>query len=78
MKKNFFLRARFGDTLNLEKRIELVISLQRSLGHVSRKALIEEYGLTQLEAGSLMRDFLHAHAKNLKWDMTNAHYKMKS
>lgn len=78
MKKNSPLRARFHTTLDLEKRIELVISLQRSLGHVSRKALIEEYGLTQLEAGSLMRDFLHAHAKNLEWDMTNTHYKMKT
>ena len=78
MKRHIPIRSRFGTTLNLEKRIELVMSLQRSLGHVNRKALVEEYGLTQLEAGSLMRDFLHAHAKNLEWDMTNAHYKMKT
>jgi len=78
MKRNFLFRERFGATLNLEKRIELVMSLQKTLGYVNRKALIDEYGLTQLEAGSLMRDFLHAHAKNLKWDMNNAHYKMKS
>ena len=78
MKRQNPLYARFGTTLDLEKRIELVMSLQTSLGHVSRKALVEEYGLTQLEAGSLMRDFLHAHAKNLEWDMTNAHYKMKT
>ena len=78
MKRHSPLHARFDPTLDLEKRIELVMSLQKTLGHVNRKALIEEYGLTQLEAGALMRDFLHAHAKNLKWDMTNAHYKMKS
>ena len=77
MKRNFLFRERFGATLNLEKRIELVMSLQRSLGHVNRKQLIEAYGVTQIQAGSLMRDFIHAHAKHLKWNATHAHYSIK-
>jgi hypothetical protein len=78
MKRHSPLHARFDPTLDLEKRIELVMSLQRSLGHVNRKKLIEAYGVTQIQAGSLMRDFIHAHAKHLEWDAAHAHYSMKT
>lgn len=78
MKKHSPLHARFDPTLDLEKRIELVMSLQKSLGHVNRKNLIEAYGVTQFQAGSLMRDFIHAHAKHLEWDAAHAHFSMKT
>jgi len=69
---------RFDPTMDLEHRIALVMSLLKSLGYVNRKTLITTYGVTQLQAGSLMRDFIHAHAKHLEWDMTHAHYRLKS
>lgn len=65
---------RFDPSMDLEQRIALVLSLQKSLGHVNRKSLITAFGITQLQAGSLMRDFIQAHAKQLKWDMKHAHY----
>lgn len=78
MKSHSPKNARFDPSLNLEHRIALVMSLQKKLGHVNRKSLITAYGVTQLQAGSLMRDFIHAHAKNLEWDMTHAHYRLKN
>ena len=78
MKSHSPTHERFDPSMNLEHRIALVMSLQKSLGHVSRKTLITAYGVTQLQAGSLMRDFIHAHAKHLEWDVTHAHYSLKS
>jgi len=63
---------------DLEKRIELVMSVHRQLGYVTRKKLIEIYGLSQLQAGSWMRDFIRVYAKNLKWNMKQAHYSMRT
>lgn len=53
------------------------MNVQKKLGYVSRQALIELYGFTQQQAGTLMRDFIHAHAKDLEWNMTHSHYSMK-
>ena len=69
--------VRFDPSMNLEQRIALVLSLQKSLGHVNRKSLIKAFGVTELQAGSLMRDFIHANAKHLKWDMKHAHYTLE-
>ncbi len=77
MKNHSPLHTRFDPAWDLTKRLELVMSLQKRLGHVNRKSLIEAYGVTQLQASSLMRDFIHAHAKNLEWNATHAHYSMK-
>jgi len=78
MESHHTSHIRFDPSMELLKRIELVMSVQKSLGHVSRKTLISTYGFTQQQAGSLMRDFIHAYAKNLQWDMTHEHYSMKS
>jgi hypothetical protein len=78
MKSHSPTNARFDPSLDLEYRIALVMYLQKKLGHVNRKTLITAYGVTQLQAGSLMRDFIHAHAKNLEWDTTHAHYRLKT
>ena len=66
----------FDPCMDLEHRIALVVSLEKRLGHVNRQTLIEAYGMTQLQAGSLMRDFIQAHAKHLKWDKIHAHYNL--
>ena len=78
MKNHSPTQDRFDPTMDLEHRISLVMSLQKNLGHVNRKALITAYGVTQLQAGSLMRDFINAHAKHLEWDVTHAHYSWKA
>ena len=67
----------FDTAWDLEKRINLVMSLHKSLGYVNRKELIYAYGITQQQAGLLMRDFIHVHAKNIRWDMTHARYSLK-
>ena len=64
--------------LTLTKRIQLVLETHQRLGYVNRKALIESYGITQQEAGSLMRDFIHAHARDLEWNARSSHYEMKA
>lgn len=68
----------FDPKWDLAKRIEIVMSIHQSIGHVNRKVLMQSCGATQLQAGSLMRDFIHAHAKNLEWDVTHSHYSMKN
>ena len=62
---------------DLNQRIELVMNVQKKLGHVSRQALVDMYGFSQQQAGTLMRDFIHAHAKDLEWNMTHSHYSLK-
>lgn len=62
---------------DLNERIDFVMNVQKKLGYVSRQALIEMYGFTQQQAGSLMRDFIHAHAKDLEWNTTHSHYILK-
>jgi hypothetical protein len=76
MKSHKPAHVHFDPTLDLPKRIELVMTAYKKQGYVSRKTLIETYGITQLQAGSLMRDFLHAHANKTQWDMTHSHYNM--
>jgi hypothetical protein len=78
MKKHSPSLVRFDPSLDLTTRIALVMSACQSSGHVSRKSLIATYGLSQQQAGSLMRDFIHAHAKHLQWDVAHARYSMKS
>lgn len=77
MKSHNNAQSHFDHTLDLSQRIKLVMDVQKKLGHVSRQALIEMYGLTQQQAGALMRDFIHAHAKDLEWNMTHSHYNLK-
>ena len=74
MKSHKPSHARFEPSLDLSKRIELVMLAYQKKGYVSRKTLIEAYGITQVQAGALMRDFLHAHASKTQWDMTHSHY----
>jgi hypothetical protein len=76
MKSHQKLHLRFDANLDLSKRIALVIAAYNELGYINRKSLMIIYGITQLQAGALMRDFIHAHARNIKWNKDNAHYNM--
>jgi hypothetical protein len=78
MKSHTLSHARFDPSLDLPNRIALVESAYKKFGHINRKTLIATYGVTQLQAGSLMRDFIHAHANNLEWDVTHSQYRMKN
>jgi hypothetical protein len=65
----------YPDTpLDLAQRIDLVMSTYKKLGYINRKALAMNYGISQQQAGSLMRDFIHLHAKRIQWDMKHGYY----
>jgi DNA-nicking Smr family endonuclease len=77
MRSHIQAQQHLDEPEDLNQRIELVMDVQKKLGYVSRQALIEIYGYTQQQAGTLMRDFIHAHAKDLEWNMTHSHYSLK-
>jgi DNA-nicking Smr family endonuclease len=77
MKTHTQAQPHFDQTLDINQRIELVMDAQKKVGHISRQVLIEMYGLTQQQAGMLMRDFIHAHAKDLNWNMAHSYYSLK-
>jgi len=64
----------FNTNLDLASRIALVVEAQTIHGHVNRKVLMNFYGVTQIQAGSLMRDFIHEHAQNIEWNAQHSHY----
>lgn len=76
MKSHQKLHLRFDTTLDLPKRIALVLAVYDELGYVNRKSLMAAYGITQLQAGALMRDFIHAYASNIEWNKDKSHYTM--
>lgn len=77
MRSQIQARPLYDQTLDLNQRIGLVMEVQKKLGYVNRQTLIQTYGLTQQQAGALMRDFIHAHAKDLEWNMKHSHYNLK-
>ena len=66
MKKNKNSTPTRNEKIDLPDRISLVMQAYEKDGHVNRKTLMAMYGLSQIEAGVLMRDFIHAHAINLE------------
>ena len=76
MKKNKNSSPTRNEKIDLPDRISLVMQAYEKDGHVNRKTLMAMYGLSQIEAGVLMRDFIHAHAINLEWHPTHSHYKL--
>lgn len=67
-------QKQFSTTLDLASRIALVMAAHMTYGNVNRKILMAMYGVTQVQAGSLMRDFIHAYAKNIEWIAGHSHY----
>ena len=76
MKKNKNSTPTHNKKIDLPDRISLVMQAYEKDGHVNRKTLMAMYGLSQIQAGGLMRDFIHAHAINLEWHPTHSHYKL--
>jgi hypothetical protein len=68
------VKHEFSQSLDLQGRIALVMAAHSAHGHVSRKRLMSMYGITQIQAGSLMRDFIHAYANDLEWNAHHSHY----
>jgi hypothetical protein len=65
---------KFDPSLDMSDRLLLVMSTHDTFGYVNRQILVETYGITQAQAGALIRDFLHANASRVKWDATHAKY----
>lgn len=59
---------------DLSERVSLVMQAYAKDGYVNRKTLMAMYGLSQIQAGVLMRDFIQTHAINLKWHPIHSHY----
>lgn len=59
---------------DLSKRIEMVVAACIGKGHVNRHVLAEYFGLSQLEASSLLRDFLQHRIHDVRWDAKNNSY----
>jgi hypothetical protein len=74
MKSNQPTLMRRDSPLDLTQRIDLVMSTYKKLGYINRKALAANYGISEQEAGSLMRDFIHLYAKRIQWDMKHSYY----
>jgi hypothetical protein len=74
MKSKKIMRQPLDATSDLSSRMALVMSVHDSHGYVNRKVLIETYGITQIQAGSMIRDFLHTNASRVKWDVEHAKY----
>jgi len=74
MKNHEKNQKQFSVKLDLSSRIALVMAAHLTKGNVNRKTLMDMYGVTQIQAGSLMRDFIHAHANNIEWIAQHSHY----
>ena len=60
---------------DLSKRMEMVIAAFIGKGHLNRNVLAEYYGLSQLQASTLLRDFLHHRVNEVRWDsVTNSYH----
>lgn len=68
--------VQFDASMDLDARLGLVMSAHSSHGYVNRQLLVDVYGVTQVQAGGLIRDFLHAHGARVKWDATHTKYQL--
>lgn len=67
---------RFDTALDTPNRIALVLAAYQALGYINRKSLMTMYNITERQAGSLMRDFIHVHANDIQWNKDHGHYNM--
>jgi hypothetical protein len=66
----------FNSNLDLTSRVALVTAAYQEKGHINRQILVDMYAVTQVQAGSLMRDFIEAHAQKIAWFPGETHYKL--
>lgn len=52
--------------VDLSKRIEMVVAVCISMGHVNRDLLAKYYRLSQLQASSLLREFLEHRVQDIR------------
>jgi hypothetical protein len=69
-------QSTFSPDLDMTSRVALVTSAYLTRGHINRQLLVETYGVTQVQAGRLMRDFIEAHSKTIEWFPKNTHYRL--
>jgi hypothetical protein len=58
------------------KRIEMVVAAFIGNGHLNRNVLANYYGLTQLQASTLLRDFLQHRINDVRWDSKRNSYRL--
>jgi hypothetical protein len=56
---------------------QAVLNLYREHGHVNRELVAQKLALSKLQAGRVMRDFLHVHAPKVHWDQSKSGYLMR-
>lgn len=64
----------FNIHMNLADRVELVMTAHLVHGCINRKILMRHYGINQLQAGALIRDFIKAHSVHIEWSPELKHY----
>ena len=69
------IKPRFNVNLDLTARLLLVSDAYLLRGQINRKILVDTYGVTQVQAGALMRDFIEASSKTIGWVPEGAHYR---
>lgn len=58
----------------LSKRIEMVIAACIHCGHVNRQVIADYYNIHQLEASTLLRDFIQHRVHDVRWDAKTNSY----
>lgn len=74
MNKHVKTSKQFSVHLNLAERIELVMAAHVMHGHVNRQTLMKLYGINQIQAGALIRDFIETHSIHIEWFPEQKHY----
>lgn len=70
------IKPRFNVNLDLTARLLLVSDAYLLRGQINRKILVDTYGVTQVQAGALMRNFIEANSKTIEWFPENTHYRL--
>ena len=61
----------------IQRRIDLVLEVCLEQGRVNRALLCETFGITQLQASHLLREFLRVYALVVAWDEEVGAYLLK-
>ena len=62
----------------VSKRVDMVVAVCMGKGYVNRKMLAKFYGLTQLQASILLREFLENRPHDVRHDCQNNRYVLVS
>lgn len=73
-KFNSIFKRMFSE-LDRNERIKFATDAHTNFGNISRKKLMDIYGITQIQAGLMMRDYIHEYATKIEWVEEHSHYK---